>query len=148
MRSQRTACRNGGERGRTPNILKEMGGGGGPPEQARTPFVRSLIQEMGGNPQDLISPPPEHKTKRGAGDTGERPGRDPIWGGRTSTIRGGEGRQKSRPELLWLGSLTSLRGAAHIVAKTRQHTNKRPNITEGPGDGAVEAGGEGEVTGI
>ena len=39
------------------NIQPE-GKGGPPPNQARTPFLRGLIQEMGGKPQDLRSPPP------------------------------------------------------------------------------------------
>ena len=54
----------GGERG--DNIPPE-GEGGPPPEQAHTPFVRGLIQEMGGNPQDLISPPPPQDGARGRG---------------------------------------------------------------------------------
>ena len=46
--------------------MKERGGGSTPqpegegvtpPEQARTPFVHGLIQEMEGNLQDLSSPP-------------------------------------------------------------------------------------------
>ena len=36
--------RQGGERGAVPQPKEE---GGPPPEQARTPFVRVLIQEMG-----------------------------------------------------------------------------------------------------
>ena len=43
-------------------------GGGAPPDQARTTFVRGLIQEMGGNPQDLRMPPPLKQEKsRGRG---------------------------------------------------------------------------------
>ena len=37
-------------------------------------------------------------------------------------------------------------GADHIVAKPWQHHN-RPHISEGPGNGVAEAGGEGEENG-
>ena len=56
--------------------MQEQGGGSTsqpegegetPPKQARMPFMRGLIQEMGGNPQDLISPPPHRKMKRRGG---------------------------------------------------------------------------------
>ena len=30
-----------------------------PPKQARMPFMRGLIQEMGGNPKDLRRSPPD-----------------------------------------------------------------------------------------
>ena len=77
MRSQRTACMDEVTHNRTDaprrppkqrvppsNGIKGRGGergarlqpkeeGGAPPEQARTPFVHSLIQEIGGHPQDL-----------------------------------------------------------------------------------------------
>ena len=43
---------------------------------------------------------------------------------------------------MWLRYFTSHRGAAHIVAKLRQHLNG-PEVSEGPGDGAAEEGGEG-----
>ena len=47
-------------------------GGGAPPEQERMPFVRGLIQEMGGSPQDLRSPPPTAiLSKGGEGAGGE-----------------------------------------------------------------------------
>ena len=39
------------------------GEGGPPPEQARTPFVRGLNQEMGGHPQDLLRTPPSMQDK-------------------------------------------------------------------------------------
>ena len=45
----------GGESGARP---QPKGEGGPPPDQPLTPFVRVLIQEMGGNPQDMQSPPP------------------------------------------------------------------------------------------
>ena len=45
----------------------------------------------------------------------------------------------------WIINLTP-GGAAHIVAKPLQFHN-RTKISEGPGDGAAETGGEGEVTG-
>ena len=52
--------------------------GGTPPEQARTPFMRGLIQEMGGNPQDLSNPPsPPQDEAKGRGSEGmpkEAPG--------------------------------------------------------------------------
>ena len=54
-----------GEKGGALSILKERGGA--PPEQARTPFMRGLIQEMGGNPQDLRSPTPNAKQSVGEG---------------------------------------------------------------------------------
>ena len=59
MRPQRTACKYGGERGGGGGILQPEGEGGTPPEQARTPFVHGLIQEMGGNPKDLRRSPPD-----------------------------------------------------------------------------------------
>ena len=82
VRSQSTVCRSGGERGGThkdgtparegaPTLLGEGGGthqegeGVTPPNKACTPFVRSLIQEMGGNPQDLSRNPPYRKTNQG-----------------------------------------------------------------------------------
>ena len=39
------------------------GEGGTPPKQACTSFVHGLIQEMGGNPQDLSTPHPHRDTK-------------------------------------------------------------------------------------
>ena len=54
------------------------GEGGTPPKQAHTPFVRGLIQEMGGNPQDLSNPPsPPQDEAKGRGSEGmpkEAPG--------------------------------------------------------------------------
>ena len=64
VRPQRTACRDGEESGGQDPALRE---GGPPPNQARTPFVRGLIQEMGGHPQDLSRPPPNARRSEGAG---------------------------------------------------------------------------------
>ena len=61
----------GGEGGSTPH---PDGEGGAPPEQARTPFVRGLIQDMGGNPQDLSSPPTTMRRSEGEGIRGEAHG--------------------------------------------------------------------------
>ena len=73
-----------GEGGITP---KPDGEGESPPEQARTSFLRGLIQEMGGNPQDLSSPPPHRETKREEGDNMGWPGRDQSRGGCTNPNR-------------------------------------------------------------
>ena len=51
------------EGGETPH---QEGEGGTLPEQARTLFMRGLIQEIWDNPQDLLSSP-HRETKRGAG---------------------------------------------------------------------------------
>ena len=58
----------GGRGGHSPARRR---GGGAPPEQARTPFLRGLIQEMGGNPQDLRRPPPNARRIEGEGIRGE-----------------------------------------------------------------------------
>ena len=58
--------------------MQGQGGGGagniqpegerGPlPDQVRTPFMRGLIQEMEGNPQDQRSPPPNARQSEGEG---------------------------------------------------------------------------------
>ena len=61
----------GGEGG---GILHPKREGGAPPEQARTCFMRGLIQEMGGYPQDLRMPPPNARRSKGEGVGGERKG--------------------------------------------------------------------------
>ena len=48
--------------GQTPDRRR---GGGAPPEQAHTPFMSGLIQEMRGNPQDLRRPPPTARRSKG-----------------------------------------------------------------------------------
>ena len=68
--TQRTACWYGGEGGGASSSPKERGGS--PPKQVRTPFVRGLIQEMGGNPQDLRSPPPNTRKREGGGGVGDK----------------------------------------------------------------------------
>ena len=57
----------GGEGGRTPYTKGE---GGTPPKQARSSFLQGLIQDMGGNPQDLSSPPTLRDEARGKGQEG------------------------------------------------------------------------------
>ena len=47
------------------------GEGGTPPEQERMPFVHGLIQDMGGNPQELSRPPPTVRQREGGGARGE-----------------------------------------------------------------------------
>ena len=68
-----------GERGGAPPSPTERGGT--PPEQARTPFVCGLIQEMGGNPQDLSSPFPIARQSKGEGIREEAQGGTRIWEG-------------------------------------------------------------------
>ena len=58
------ACRYGEDRGGADSSPKERGGA--PPKQACTPFVRGLIQEMGGSPQYLRRPPPAARPSEGA----------------------------------------------------------------------------------
>ena len=82
------------------------------------------------------TPPTARQSKgegiRGGGQGGTRDGE-----GAPTPLGEGGGCQRKRPEPSWLGSLTSRGGAA----KPRQTTNNRPEISKGPGDGAVEAGG-------
>ena len=65
------------------------GEGGLPPKQPRMTFVRSLNQEMGGNPQDLRRTPPNSGRSGGKGGgardqygTGDGGGGPPPLGGR------------------------------------------------------------------
>ena len=56
--------RQGGEGGAGP---QPDGEGGAPPKQACMPFLRGLIQEMGGNPQTCEAPPPNARRSKGEG---------------------------------------------------------------------------------
>ena len=56
--------RGGGEIGAGP---QPEGEGGPPTKKPRTPFVRGLNQEMGGNPQDLMRNPPNEGRSGGEG---------------------------------------------------------------------------------
>ena len=51
--------------GQYPN---QQGRGGHPPKQARTPFVRGLNHEMGGNPKTCEGLPPTQDEAEGRGE--------------------------------------------------------------------------------
>ena len=87
VRYLRTVCRSKGMRGGKPH---QEGEGGIPPNQEHTPFLRNMVQEMGGGPQDLHSPPTAKRSK-GDGERGEeQPGLGV--GGGASTPLGGKGK--------------------------------------------------------
>ena len=92
--------------------------------------------EVGGRIPTQQRPP----TARRGGTRG-----DPRTHQNGTPLRGREHKPKRDPQP-WLGSLPHFREAADIMAKPQQHHN-RPDIYEGPGDGATEPGGEGEGTG-
>ena len=70
-------------------VPHQEGEGGGPPKQERTPFVRSLIQEMWGSLQDLrISTPTVIRSRGGGGGKKRGTARSRCRRGSTSLIRG------------------------------------------------------------
>ena len=75
----------GRERGSKP---QPEGEGGTPPKQASTPFVRGLIQEMGGNPKDLSSPLPTARRSEEEGTRREAQGGSGVGEGAPTPLGG------------------------------------------------------------
>ena len=120
------------------------GEGGAPPEQARTPFVSGLIQEMGGNPQDLRSPPPTQDKAKGGGGREDGKGGTGV-GVDASLPLGGRGtpEEQARAIVAWISNLPP--GGGPHSGQTPATPQRAQHIRGAGGRGGiVRRGGKGD----
>ena len=123
-------------------ILHFEGERGAPPEQACTPFVRSLIQEMGGNPQDLRRPPLNARLIEGEGVGGEIQGETGV-GLVTPPQIGGRGAPEEQARDIVARIINVTPGGGPHSGQTPENPQRARHTR---GDREVDTGGEGEET--